>query len=83
MGKLTLGDPLKAIIDSTFLEGLTYLYKDDEDFQKNITALSYQINPDNALEVVYRKQLKNCLINKNIENFKEISKTNVFSKIIL
>lgn len=77
-----LEDSLKAIIDSTFLEGLTYLYKDDEDFQKYITALSYQINPDNALEVVYRKQLKNSLLNKNIELFKEISKTSVFSKII-
>ncbi len=80
--EIILEDPLKAIIDSTFLEGLSYLYKDDEDFQKYITALSYQINPDNALEVVYRKQLKNCLLNKNIEIFKEISKTNVFSKII-
>lgn len=80
--EVILEDPLKAIIDSTFLEGLTYLYKDDEDFQKYITALSYQINPDNALEVVYRKQLVNCLLNKNIELFKEITKTNVFSKII-
>ena len=77
-----LDDPLKAIIDSTFLEGLSYLYGDDENFQKYITALSYQINPENALDVVYRKQLKNCLLNNSAEIFIEISKTNVFNKII-
>lgn len=77
-----LSDPLKAIIDSDFLAGLSYKYKDDEDFQKYITALAYQINPLNALDVVYRKQLKDCLINKDIESFSEISRTSIFSKIV-
>ncbi|GHV63076.1 hypothetical protein FACS1894195_5290 [Bacteroidia bacterium] len=77
-----LVDPLKAIISSEFLQGLSYLYKDDEDFQKYITALSYQIAPENALEVVYRKQLKDCLVNNDETVFSEISKTNVFNKIV-
>lgn len=77
-----LKDPLKAITEGEFLSGLSYLYKDDEDFQKFITALSYQINPKDALEVAYSKQLKDSLVNKNIEIFIEISKTNVFNKII-
>jgi hypothetical protein len=77
-----LKDPLKAITEGEFLSGLSYLYKDDDDFQKFITALSYQINAKDALEVAYRKQLKDSLVNKNIEVFIEISKTNVFNKII-
>jgi len=76
-------DPLKAITESKFLKGLEYLYKDSDDFQKYITALSYQIDPENALEVIYRKQLKDSLRNKNTEKFNEISKTNIFSRIIL
>lgn len=77
-----LKDPLRAITESEFLSGLSYLYKDDDDFQKYITALTYQINSEDALEVAYKKQLKDSLVNKNIEVFVEISKTNVFNKII-
>ncbi|MDL2231478.1 KAP family NTPase [Porphyromonadaceae bacterium OttesenSCG-928-L07] len=77
-----LNSPLKAITEAQFLKGLEYLYKDTEDFQKYITALAYQISPDNALEVIYRKQLKDSLVNNNLETFNEISKTNVFDKIV-
>lgn len=77
-----LKDPLKAITEAIFLKGLEYLYKDTDDFQKYITALAYQIDPDNALEVIYKKQLKSSLLNQDTEKLKEISKTNVFSLII-
>ena len=77
-----LEDPLKAITEAEFLKGLEYLYKDKDDFQKYITALTYQISPENALEVIYRKQLKDCLVNNEVNKFNEISKTNVFDKII-
>jgi len=77
-----LKDPLIAITNAGFLKSLDYLYKDKDDFQKYITALAYQIAPDNALEVIYKKQLKDSLINNDNEKFKEISKTNVFSRII-
>ena len=46
------------------------------------TALSYQIDSKNSLEVVYKKQLKDSLVNSKMEVFNEISKTTVFSKII-
>lgn len=77
-----LESALKAISIAKFLKGLDYLYKEDEDFQKHITALAYQIKPDNALEVVYTKQLKDCIINSKNDIFKEISKTTIFDKII-
>jgi hypothetical protein len=77
-----LESPLKAISMAKFLKGIDYLYKEDKDFQKYITALAYQIKPDNALEVVYTKQLKDCINNSKKEIFKEISKTTIFDKII-
>lgn len=77
-----LKDPLTAITKAEFLKSLDYLYKDKDDFQKYITALAYQIAPENALEVIYKKQLKDSLTNNDNEKFKEISKTNVFSHII-
>ena len=79
---LILIDPLKAIIEGDFLNGLSYLYKDDENFQRYITALSYQIDPDNALEIIYSKQLKDSLLNKNMDRLNEIARTEVFSKIL-
>lgn len=77
-----IDDPLHALTDLTYLKGVEYSYKDDSDFQKYITALAYQIKPENALEVVYKKELKDCLINNDSARFKDISKTVVFSSII-
>lgn len=77
-----LSDPLRAITEPFFLKGLDYLYKDSDDFQKYITALAYQIDSVNALEVIYKKQLKDSLLNNETEKFLEISKTKIFSRII-
>lgn len=79
---IILENPLKAITEPDFLKGLSYLYKENTEFQKYITALSYQINPDNALEIIYHKQLKDCLVNRDIDRLNEISKTNIFNKIL-
>lgn len=75
--------PLKAITELDYLKGIKYLFKNDEDFDKYITALAYQIDPNNALEVVYRRQLKECLLNgDDHEAIQELSKTKVFSRIL-
>lgn len=75
-------DPLKAVTNLDFLKGLQYSYINDMDFEKYITALAYQIKPENALEVVYKKELKDCLLNGDESKLLEISKTNVFSRIV-
>ncbi|MCH7415865.1 P-loop NTPase fold protein [Belliella sp. R4-6] len=80
--KHILNNPLSAITDLHYLYGLKYLFDGDEDFQKYITALAYQISSDNSLEVIYRKQLKNALINKETSKFKEIAGTNIFGNIL-
>lgn len=73
---------LKAVTELSYLKGMEYLFKDDEDFQKYITALAYQIEPNNSLEVVYRRQLKDSLANGDEKMLKELSKTKVFSRIL-
>lgn len=75
-------NPLKAVTDLSFLKGLQYSYINDTEFQKYITSLAYQIKPENALEVVYKKELKDCLLNGNDKQLIGVSKTNVFSRII-
>lgn len=75
-----LEDPLKAITQE--LGVLEYLYKGKSEFEKYITALAYQISPDNALEVIYRKQLRESLLHGDIEALNNIARTNIFSQII-
>lgn len=75
-----LKDPLKAITQE--LGVLEYLYKGKSEFEKYITALAYQISPDNALEVIYRKQLRESLLHGDIEALNNIARTNIFSQII-
>ena len=77
-----LEDPLKAIVELAYLKGLELFYSEDEDYQKCITALTYQIDQNNALEVVYKRRLKESLLNKDIETFNEISKTDLFDRIL-
>ncbi|MDO8999672.1 MAG: P-loop NTPase fold protein [Bacteroidota bacterium] len=74
--------PLQAVTDLAYLKGVEYTYREDTDFQKYITALAYQIKPENALEVVYKKELKDCLVNNDSDRCNEISKTEVFSRIV-
>jgi len=75
-------DPLTAINKLDYLEGIEYLFKNDENFDKYITALAYQIDPNSSLEVVYKRQLKDSLINGDEIKLKELSKTKVFSRIL-
>lgn len=49
------------IIQPSYLKGLEFLYKLDEDMPKFMTAVIYQIDPERALEVVFTDQLKNSL----------------------
>jgi len=75
-------DPLKAINEFDYLKGIEYLFKNDENFAKYITALAYQIDPNSSVEVVYKRQLKDSLINGGETKLIELSKTKVFSRIL-
>lgn len=73
---------LKEISEPSYLSGASYLYKNDENLPKYMTAIIYQIDPDKAVEVIYNKQLKNAMVNKDIETFKTISNSPFFSNTI-
>jgi hypothetical protein len=77
-----LDNTLTSITEFDYLKGLEPIYKNDEDFQKYITALAYQIDSDNAIEVVYKNRLRESLVNNKVDSFIEISKTSVFMFII-
>jgi len=63
-----LENPLKAITEFEYLKGLEPIYKNDENYQKHITALAYQIDSDNALEVIYKNRLRESLLNNNLDD---------------
>lgn len=77
-----LDNTLTAITELSYLKGLEPIYKSDEDFQKYITALAYQIDSDNAIEVIYKNRLRDSLTNNEVEVFKEIQEIPAFKHII-
>ncbi|MDG2430871.1 P-loop NTPase fold protein [Flavobacterium sp.] len=64
-----LNAPLKAITDLEYLKGLKSLYENDIDFSKQLTAIIYHIDVENALELVYTQELKDSLIKNDVEQF--------------
>lgn len=77
-----LEKPLEQIIQPSYLSSLEFLYKDDKNMQEYITALTYQIDPDNALEVIYTDKLKSSLDKADYKTVLQISKTSAFTEIL-
>src|SRR5690606_94716 len=77
-----LDNTLSAITEFDYLKGLELIYKNDEDYQKYITALAYQIDSDNAIEVIYKNRLRDSLVNNKLKEFKEIQEIPAFKYII-
>lgn len=64
-----LNTPLQAITNLEYLKGLKSLYENDNDFSKQLTAIIYHIDVENALELVYTQELKDSLIKNDVEQF--------------
>lgn len=77
-----LENPINEIIEPSFLAALNFIYAKDEDFNKYIAALVYQINPETAIQLIYTKTLRDALNNGNIEQVKLISRIPAFPSII-
>ncbi len=76
-----LADPLKAIINLEYLGGLKSFYSNDPDFAKQLTAIVYHIDVDNALELIYRQKLKDSLIKNDVEHFNTICDSDFIDSI--
>jgi hypothetical protein len=78
-----LKHPLKAVTELTYLKGLKSLYENDLEFAKQLTAIIYHIEIENALELIYTQQLKDSLYNNNVELFNTICKSEFIETIFI
>jgi hypothetical protein len=82
-----LKDPLKAITNFEYLGGLKSLYQNDPEFPKQLTAIVFHVEEDNALELIYTEELKDSLNKNDVEQFNTICKSEfidtIFTKVIL
>ncbi|TDO96087.1 P-loop NTPase fold protein [Flavobacterium sp. 245] len=76
-----LKDPLKAITNLEYLKGLKSFYENDTDFSKQITAIIYHIEVDNALELIYTQELKDALNKNNVDQFNTICQSEFIDSI--
>lgn len=65
--------PLEEITKPSYLGALKFLYEQDEQLPKYISALYYQIEPNRAIEVAYLDRLRKALDNGNKSDVATIS----------
>lgn len=77
-----LENPLKAVSDyREILGGLYYIYSNDKEYPKQLTAIIYHIEVDKALELIYTQELKESMLKNDVQKFNEICKTNFINSI--
>lgn len=76
-------NPLEAINYERFspLDKIR-LFFEKEKYQQAITALVYQVNYDNAIDLIYSEKLRKALEMENIDDFNDISSLKVFPQLI-
>lgn len=73
MGKNKISNsPIAEILQPTYLGALDFIYKNDQDMPKYMSALYYQLPVSKALDIIYTERLKQALENKDIEQLKQI-----------
>ncbi|SEA41661.1 KAP family P-loop domain-containing protein [Arachidicoccus rhizosphaerae] len=79
-----LKDPLKAITSSKdILGGLASLYGNDANYAKQLTAIVYHIDVENAIELIYRQELKDSLVKNDTEQFNSICASDFVDSIFV
>ena len=82
-GKDKISSNPNEILHPSYLGAIEFMYKDDPELPKYISALYYQLPPERALDIIYTENLKRALDNGNVEQIRSIqSQPNVFSSII-
>lgn len=67
-----IANPTAEILQPTYLGALDFMYKDDKDLPKYMSALYYQLPVSKALDIIYTENIKQALDNKNDELIKQI-----------
>lgn len=60
-------NPLEEILDPSYLQGLNFLYSDDENMASNISSLYYQLSLDKAMDVVFTREVTAELDDNNVK----------------
>lgn len=77
-----LKDTLKAVTDfKDLLGGLYYIYSNDSDYAKQLTAIIYHIEVDKALELIYTQELKDSMLKNDVQRFNEICNSDFINSI--
>ncbi|MBD3903020.1 KAP family NTPase [Chryseobacterium sp. Ch-15] len=64
--------PLKSITEFDYLDGLKSIYYTDPDFAKQLTAIIYHIQVEEAVELIYTQELKDSLNKYDVDKFNSI-----------
>lgn len=59
-------NPLEEILNPSYLQGLNFLYSDDENMASNISSLYYQLPLDKAMDVVFTREVTAELDDNNV-----------------
>jgi len=78
-----LKNPTEKIIELDFLGKLESLYKDNEETSKYLAALAFQIEPERAIDVVYKHSLKRALNNGSSVDIENISNSKIFYTLLI
>lgn len=79
---LLISQSESEIIRPSYLKGLDFLYKTDDELPKFMAAVIYQIDPNRALEVVFTDRLKNSLNSNDRVQAASIAESAVFAIIL-
>ena len=81
-GKNHIAKDSAEIISPNYLGGVEFLYKNDEDLPKFISALYYQLPPERALDIVYVDKIRKALDANDQGDLQQISKLAIFDKLL-
>lgn len=60
-------NPLEEILNPSYLQGLNFLYSDDQNMASNISSLYYQLSLDKAMDVVFTREVTAELDDNNVK----------------
>ncbi|MDO4230312.1 MAG: P-loop NTPase fold protein [Capnocytophaga sp.] len=77
-----LADPLKAVSNyKELLGGLYYIYSNDKEYAKQLTAIIYHIEVGKALELIYTQELRDSMLKNDVQRFNEICNSDFVDSI--
>lgn len=77
-----LKNPVLEISKPSFINGLEFIYSNDSNLPKYITAIVYQLDPEKSLEIVFEQRLNDALIKKDEEELNVIADSDIFTPIL-